>query len=228
MKDIINKIKKLLALANENSNATEGEIQNALAMAQRLMQKHNIHLSQLTESEFEKQEADRKSVFRKNGFHKWEKMLSQVVAKATETETFYAGRALHNMTLNFVGLKVDTICAIELFNYLQFHVNRLGKEHAGGIWSSYRSFCYGCVERLFERVEDEMARRKREEKTDCTALVLRKEAKIKKVFELEGIQTEQKKSAPITIDVNSHMAGRVAAEALDIGGKVRRLEGGAS
>lgn len=240
MIDIIAKIQKLLALTGEGSNATEAEMQSAMTMAQRLMAKHNIHLSQLTEKEFAQEDVDRQAVSRAHGFHKWEKILSSVVAQATDTKTYYEGRALHHMRLNFIGLKADTVCAIELFKYLQFHVNRLGKmfgkvkniTHKENAWAAYRSFCYGCVERLAERVEEEKARQAEEEQalraqsgaaSACVDLVVRKDLKIKDFLEGEGVKLRSAKPRSVMVNRDSHQAGRSAAEDLDISGKIRRL-----
>lgn len=99
---IINKIRKLLALA---SSKNENEAQSALLMAQKLMAIHNIEMSQVdnvrTDHNVIEEEADSKR-------HKtiWKRRLAQVIANNFKCGIFFRGHGTYSTI--FVG-KMENI-----------------------------------------------------------------------------------------------------------------------
>lgn len=78
-KQIIEKIKGLLKLANDNRSDEEG--QSAFALAQRLMLKHKISQLDINDGTQEKESITTQEVTNLKRLYWWEKILSQVIAK---------------------------------------------------------------------------------------------------------------------------------------------------
>ena len=77
MENILNKVKKLLALAND-SGASEGERDNALRMAHGLLAKHNLDMLDLTRH----MQVEGREDYMGAGFSMmWCKYISQSIAK---------------------------------------------------------------------------------------------------------------------------------------------------
>jgi len=114
MEKILNKIKNLLDLANNNPN--ENEAIAAALKAQELMAKYNIELDQL-EDKKETREIVRE-VYRQSGKHemsKWRLGLAYIIAKNFRCKTYFIGR---QNDVVFYGFKEDAKIALQVFTFL--------------------------------------------------------------------------------------------------------------
>lgn len=112
MEKILNKIKNLLDLANNNPN--EHEAIAAALKAQELMAKHNIDISELDTDKAEKEIY--KATYNDDGKHtmkKWKVSLCGVVAKNFCCEVYF-----HGTSVVFYGYKKDAKIAVEVFRFL--------------------------------------------------------------------------------------------------------------
>lgn len=114
MEKILNKIKNLLDLANNNPN--ENEAIAAALKAQELMAKYNIELDQLEDKKETREIV--KEVYRQSGKHemrKWKIGLASIIAKNFRCKTYFMGR---QNDVVFYGFKEDAKIALQVFAFL--------------------------------------------------------------------------------------------------------------
>jgi len=157
---IIDKVKKMLALAGNNSS--EQEAQNALLMAQKLMAQHNIHMEMVQDLEPAKKEVI--TSFVGQGSHTyWMMRLANVICKNFRTELLIdKGRK----GLCFIGLKDDTDITVSVFNFavdtldkgmrkLRRDYRKAGKDTTGISGDYSTGFIKGLGEKFAEQVAKE-------------------------------------------------------------------------
>ena len=113
MEKILNKIKNLLDLANNNPN--ENEAIAAALKAQELMAKYNIELDQLDDKKETRELV--KEVYYQSGKHemkKWKIGLAAIIAQNFRCKTYFLG----GQDVVFYGFKEDAKIALEVFTYL--------------------------------------------------------------------------------------------------------------
>lgn len=121
MEKIMNKIKNLLDLANNNPN--ENEAIAAALKAQELMAKYDIELAQLDDVDPQDREIT-EEIYRNNGKHdmkKWRYGLATIIAKNFRCKNYFLGR----QNVVFYGYKEDAKIAVQVFAYLYEIGNKL-------------------------------------------------------------------------------------------------------
>lgn len=114
MEKILNKIKNLLDLANNNPN--ENEAIAAALKAQELMAKYNIELDQLDSKEKTREIV--KEIYYQSGKHemrKWKIGLAAIIAQNFRCKAYFMGSS-NNVV--FYGYKEDAKIALQVFTYL--------------------------------------------------------------------------------------------------------------
>ena len=156
MEKIIDKIEKLLALAEKNPN--ENEAMAAAAKAQELMAKYNIQMAQLGNNE-EKPSQKIGTAMHENGKgYKWRYTLAQVVARNFRCKNYIVGRN----AIVFYGFESDAQIALSTFTFLFNVGNRLairayvkqkneGKNTKGFLNTYLKGFCDGVASVLDEQ-----------------------------------------------------------------------------
>lgn len=110
---IVDKIKNLLDLANNNPN--ENEAIAAALKAQELMAKYNIELDQLDTKKENREIVE--MIYRNTGKHemkKWKYGLASVIANNFRCKHYFLGRS----DVVFYGYKEDAKIALQVFTYL--------------------------------------------------------------------------------------------------------------
>jgi hypothetical protein len=115
---IIEKIKKLLALANSTN---EHEAALAASHAQRLLSEHNLAMADIL-SEHKPQSADRVETAVSKSMPKWQRHLSAGVCEAFDCQAIFSP-ALGKLT--FIGIGADVQIASYTFSYLDRTIRRL-------------------------------------------------------------------------------------------------------
>lgn len=111
---IIEKISKLLAVAN-NSGATEDEAVQAALMAQKLMAKYNIELDQVDSKPEQREIVE--EIYRQSGKHemkKWKIGLSSIIAQNFRCKVYF----INAQDVVFYGYKEDAKIALQVFTFL--------------------------------------------------------------------------------------------------------------
>lgn len=182
---IIDKIKKLLALAN---SCNEHEAALAAAHAQRLLAAHNLAMADISAAERPHQ-ADKVETDVARSLPKWVRHLSAGVSNAFDCQ------ALHHPAsgkMTFIGVGADVQIAAYTFSYLQQTVRRLCtaylKQHAGAQIAGRQrellrhSYYLGAVSTITRQLQDQ----KKQTPITPGALVPIKEGLIKKAMDEIG------------------------------------------
>ena len=125
-KSILDKIQKLMAVA-ECKGATDAEAQSAALMAQKLMAKHGIEMSQLNTAKATTDEIVDVNLAGTKAKCERDRHLAHIIA-----DNFKVGLYINNSikagkkvsTLNFMGRKSDVETAIAVYNSLRGFIER--------------------------------------------------------------------------------------------------------
>lgn len=130
---ILTKIKNALIKAEPNSGTTEAEAQSALLMAQKLMAKHNIDMSQVIDTvEKTKTEIEHGKVTEKEKKVWWKGTLATIIAENFRCYSYYDkyGKGLKSVVeLRFLGVKEDVQVATEVFKAAAVMIDYYSKEY---------------------------------------------------------------------------------------------------
>lgn len=113
MEKILNKIKNLLDLANNNPN--ENEAIAAALKAQELMAKYNIELDQLDDKKETREIV--KEIYHQSDKHemrKWKISLADIIAQNFKCKVYF----MNKKDVVFYGYKEDAKIALNVFTYL--------------------------------------------------------------------------------------------------------------
>lgn len=157
MADVKQQIRKILSIANDDS-ASEQEVENALAIAARLMDKHHLSEEDLEESPQDQERDARTAPKTKQSAHgdnirmpMWEKQLSRVVATIVGGVGYYChssaplttpsglairdhrGNQMKASTVVFYGIAEDVETAIQLWNELRLAISALARLRYGSV-----------------------------------------------------------------------------------------------
>jgi len=192
--EIINKIRKLLNLAADDSSA-EGEIENALRFAQRLMDEHNLTRDDLTPDEIaaESERMTRTAVYGgTTTCAAWERALVRAVCSCIGTVSYYIAEPDYLRTptgivilppdrtagpkvrgrWQFFGLAEDVALAVALFNETRELIAAMSRLRWGGVYRGPgRSYCEGFASAL-----EHKASRASRERTPATTAIIRRDA----------------------------------------------------
>ncbi len=149
---IIDKIKKLLALAN-NSAASEGERENALRMAHNLLVKHNLEMKDLQEHEIKENRIfERLETFQM----KWCRGVAISIAKLFFCEMFTEGKI--NGTKGrycFVGKESNATTAALMTEYVISSILREARKlYGSNLAPQSTSFGHGARAKLRDRINE--------------------------------------------------------------------------
>lgn len=159
---IIEKIKKMMALAE--NNPSEEEAISAALQAHKLMMKYNIHESEVT---LEEVKEDIVSIFSEqkhnSSLHKWRKQLGAIVARAFRCKCYISGK-----DVVFRGYKDDAQLALDVYLMLYTVGDRLGSKayteqlsETGSGKGAYNSFVVGFLYGVRDAFDEQ-----------CTALMV--------------------------------------------------------
>lgn len=161
----INKIRKLMALADKKSGATEHEALAATAKVQELLQEYGLSMAEIeagggSTGDDGKRE---KTVIKRSSMYRWQRELMETIAEANfcmhhikEERDEKTGRWTKRHQL--IGRSVNVISVQLMYDYLVTTMKKLVKEagHAPGTHNEqdYHFWLEGCSERLRERIEE--------------------------------------------------------------------------
>lgn len=176
---VIDKIRKLMNMAEGTADGGEHERDTALKMAMNLLAKYNLSMSSVKGKDKE----GRQTVEKEMTSHAWAKIVAKAVAEMLFCKYFSTKIGAHNATrmrMTFIGLESNVITAKEMTEYIIASITkeaaRKAKE-AGVAGSFQRSFCNGAANQIklrcnALRAEAEKASAKAPEMSSGTALVL--------------------------------------------------------
>lgn len=159
--EIIEKIQKMLAKAN--NNPSQEEAQTAMLMAQRLMAKHNIEMEMVQDKKPDKKEVIQDWSVTEGALTGWRRQLARIICRNFRTD-FLINSSQNGFV--FIGLKDDVHITVSVFNYccdiLDKGMHKLRRDYrkAGrsteGVSGDYADgFLKGLDEKFAEQVSKE-------------------------------------------------------------------------
>lgn len=216
--EIIEKIRAMRAKASDAA-ATEAEAMQAAAMAAKMMAKHEISEADLRKLEREGDGITTDGIDKgRRNLHPTVKFCANAVADLTETKGWRkAGEVV------FAGLDQDVEFALYLMELIRGAAERAWSdyrkedpEHAreNGVRKSYLiGFGVRCAERLRELAEERRAAR---HEAGGTALVVRKDALIKRHLADNNVRIERTRARKTSVNSDVYRSGRTAAARLNL------------
>lgn len=160
---VINRIKKMLAMANHGAS-NEGEANNAAEMAQKIMMEHNISMAMVEGApDAEDGSARKKSVDEGNAKYAFQRELMVACAEVNfvyqEVNYNYRGTYKRATGYTLIGREANVVAARTLFEYLFQTIDTLGLDYVNGDTSqafgiAANSFKEGCAARIGERLRE--------------------------------------------------------------------------
>jgi hypothetical protein len=165
---VINRVRKLLALAASTSSADEAA--TAAAQAQRLMSEYQIDLAEaaldetapvdepLLHTAARRADGERGAPLdsSESAFPKWKGTLTYHLGKANNVFVYCSQQRAGTYTFEMVGRKSDMLAVAYTYQYLVREIDRLAKVEGKGRGRSWaNSFRLGAVETVGQRLREE-------------------------------------------------------------------------
>ena len=170
MNPILEKVKKLLALAN-NAGASEGERDNALRMAHGLLAKHNLDMADL---QVHLQVEGREDCINATFGMTWCRQISNSIAKLFFCR-YYFGKKINGTKIehHFVGKTSNAGTAALMSEYVISSIlAECRKKWKYNLAPESRSFASGAARVIAERVIDMIAEAKPEGSTSTSLVIV--------------------------------------------------------
>lgn len=158
---ILDKIKNLIELAADTPDDAEG--QNAILLAQKLMLKHNIDMSQIEELSPKKDETVTTQHYQQTRVFWWQTELSVIIAKhfrcrVTRQRVYNIDYDRYETKLIFYGFDMDAKIAQKTFTgallYLKYRLKRMKGASKHQRTSYLKGFLQGLKKKLREQQEE--------------------------------------------------------------------------
>ena len=135
---IIDRIRKLLELADTKHNANINEAASAAALAQELMSRHAIDTAMLSTADAPEEAIETDVLFASDKRHKssWRGLLATALCDVNMCKVFWSGPDLH-----IIGRASNTSTTRYLFAYVVREIERLCRDAAAERGSPGRTWC---------------------------------------------------------------------------------------
>lgn len=151
MKDkIIERVKKILAIANDNTGASAAERETAMKMAHTYLIKHNLSMSEVSSKSKDAIDEDRGNVVMSGQRTHWERSIINSIASLFFCKYFHIKGKKHF----FIGRKDNIITAIEIVKFVLKSVDKEADKLGAGRhdFSVFkRGFCVGASNAIYHR-----------------------------------------------------------------------------
>jgi hypothetical protein len=194
--DVIDRIIKLLALADPARGGTAAEVETAMALANKLMATHNISMAEATKTDG-KIIVGELCVKAPKNLWQWEQSLGVVFNELCDVKSFirkYSGQCI----MVFVGITEDVAVASAMYNAFRKQIHSNGRKYHNH--ADHRSYGEGYVNSLYARAKE--LKENRHPASECQALIFvgKKETAIKEYF--GGLNLKHSKAKH-----NAHVTG---------------------
>lgn len=222
---IINKVRKLLRLAND-AGATEGERDNALRMAHGLLAKHNLDMQQVSDAELAATDPRERQAVDGN-VAPFARQIAHAVARLYFCRYYYTNnRGRTRGTHNYIGkrsnVEVARTVADWLIDAVRSEATRYARVNGGGRTAS-TSFMYGAAARIGIRCKElRESRDKSQQSEPGTAVVLANLYRVENVandafLRSEGTRLHARPVSRYYGDASAAEAGRTYGNGVALG-----------
>jgi hypothetical protein len=165
---MLEKIKKLLALAQDKCNVNESAL--AAQMAQRLLAEHNLSIADLPQERQERCEPDVMDGVEES----WERTLGSIVARANYCRAVHSQNIVNgDRKFILVGRPSNVQVVKYLYAYLRSEISKLADHAKRTQGQGDRSFKSGFINGCLHEVKAKLNAMKQVETSSCTALTVR-------------------------------------------------------
>jgi hypothetical protein len=164
---IIQKMKKLMAMAEGNAN--ENEAMTAARQLQILLAKHNISMSELDTPDEEKEQIESSSESHK--CRPWKRVVALSIARLYFCEMYFTRMGNGKSSYFFVGTETNRNFAMQIFSMVVKSIEKDSRKQSKEIYgkedsSFVNSFWSGAMHRISERCAEMIEEAKRGEIVD--------------------------------------------------------------
>jgi hypothetical protein len=205
---IINRIKSLLALGDSTRNPYEEEVKTALSMAQKLMKKYNLTLSEIEIVKSSDEEIGKCKTTKEGHLTTWRMQLSMVMKILFDVEPLIQTTYSHYRNIIFVGFKTDCELASITYDYLENIIDFRSKLKYKGKRLQREAYLQGFMDCLLKRAGLEKSEKNNQEDIKYGSLVLIKSERIKNYMSNKfKIRQEKNKQQPNLEDMIEYDKG---------------------
>ncbi len=138
--EIVDRISKLLRLADSTKNSSINEVNVALEKAHKLMREFNIDMSKVGISTFDDIKTEMQDL---HSTYQYVKTLAKAASNLFNCYCYTTKRP-GDHKISFVGNPTDIALCIEVFNWLQYKAKTCAKQEVGGQFGKrQRAYCDG-------------------------------------------------------------------------------------
>jgi len=222
MNPILEKVKKMLAIANDSA-ASEGERENALRMAHGMLAKHNLDMTDLNAH---CQMEGREDYVNATYGMTWCRNISAGIAQLFFCKYYY-GRKINGTKIehHFVGKASNAATAALMSDYVIASVLKECRKNWGhNLAPESRSFSMGVAAKIRERIA-EMIKEAKPEGSDSTSLVVvelyKTEQDANEAFiKASGTELVSKASRSTHINMKAYAAGKEYGNGIGLNNQV--------
>jgi len=176
---IIERIKALLALGDSTRNPYEEEVKTALLMAQKMMKKYNLTISEIDFKNSSDNEIHKTTTNYCGHLEPWKIELAQVMKILYGVAPIINQDYYHKRSFMFIGFKIDSELATYTYDYLVNLIDFRSKLKYNGRRQQREAYLQGFLQCLLDRAEKE-TKKKDEESIKCNSLMIVKTDRINK------------------------------------------------
>lgn len=220
IENIKTKIQKLLALA---SSPNEHEAQRAMEMANALLLKYNLDMSELPEAKDDREIVEETFELGTSAFQ-WKIQLAVAIARHNFCEVLLGYR---NRRLYFIGRRCNVDATRDIYTWVTMQLLSICREERKRVnpveWDGrpmdglrwQTSFCMGAVVRINHRLIEQRRTQERET-TGCTAMVLCNKQAIDAFLSENYPRLTKKSNNAARMDAAAYNAGKAAGDKVQL------------
>jgi hypothetical protein len=187
---IIERIKSLLSLGDSSRNPYEEEVKTALVMAQKMMKKYNLTISEIDFKNSSDDKIGRVQTSKEGHLEPWKHKLAKVIKILYNVEPIIQPVYNHRRCWLFIGFQLDCELAKYTYDYLEDLIDFRSKLKYKGRRLQRLAYLQGFLQCLLDRAEAEKAKIETSEDIKYGSLVIVKSDRIDKWIS-ENLKTTQ-------------------------------------
>ena len=153
VEDIIRKVRKLLAVGDQNRNNSEAEALTAMEFANKMMAEYNLSMDDVAVKEMKVEGVKEESAEKRRNCVPWERSLGTAIGRLFGTKAFRRQHGYSysvSFSMCFIGVGADAQVSSAAYESLHESLERMGR-NTGYRGCDKGSYLLGVAQRLIER-----------------------------------------------------------------------------